>query len=122
MIQQTTVNVFADMGIQPAILGGGLVRAKPSEDVVPPIVVGTSIDGLAWVKAADKGGGVVAAVEWSDDGKRWHPMSKNHTSTEGLWYGKLPPGTSAFSARAVDDSLNVGEPFQHFPQGHGLEL
>ena len=37
-MQQATVNLFADMGVQPLTLQPGLVLAPPSTDTVAPIV------------------------------------------------------------------------------------
>src|SRR5207344_904132 len=38
-MQQATINLFADMGVQPATLQGGLVLASPSTDATPPTTV-----------------------------------------------------------------------------------
>jgi hypothetical protein len=36
-IQQATVNLLADMGLQPQTLAGNLVPSSPSTDTVPPV-------------------------------------------------------------------------------------
>ena len=41
-MQQATVNLFADMGVQPATLGAGLTTAAPSTDTVAPTSAITS--------------------------------------------------------------------------------
>ena len=41
-MQQATVNLFADMGIQPGALQGGLQVASPSTDTTPPVSAITS--------------------------------------------------------------------------------
>jgi len=77
-MQQATVNLLADMGVQPGTLQGGLLPATPSTDTVPPrstiipptpgITAGSpvTISGTA----VDSGGGVVGAVEVSLDGEK----------------------------------------------------
>jgi hypothetical protein len=115
-MQQATVNLFADMGIQPATLQAGLVPASASTDTTPPnstilspasnfnITVGTPITVSG--TASDGGGGAVAGVEVSvDGGTTWHPASGR-----GSWtYNWTPVGTGQVTvkSRAVDDSSNL---------------
>ena len=114
-VQQATVNLFADMGVQPATLQEELVPAVASPDDAAPsttIVVpadGATVRGAVRVAgtARDAGGGVVAAVEVSMDGGRsWHPAS----GREDWWFewSATSTGTATISARAVDDSGNLG--------------
>ena len=84
-MQQATVNLFADMGVQPATLQAGLVAAdavdrhasrRPSTITVAD--GGPAVDGGTPVTitgtATDAGGGVVGGVEVSTDGgATWHP-------------------------------------------------
>ncbi|MBV9099128.1 MAG: DUF4082 domain-containing protein, partial [Frankiaceae bacterium] len=118
-MQQATVNLFADMGVQPATLQTSLVAATASTDTTPPtaavtapaantlVVPGTptTISGTA----TDTGGGVVAGVEVSTDGgQTWHPASGT-----GSWTYQWTPsgsGQRTIVARAVDDSGNLGNP------------
>ena len=86
-MRQATVNLFADMGAQPATLQSGLVAAdrrpptrsarrprsprrppaRPSRPARPVTITGT---------ATDTGGGVVGGVEVSTDGgATWHPAT-----------------------------------------------
>ena len=85
-MQQATVNLFADMGAQPATLISGLTPATASTDTTAPTSTITSpsagaslSDGSAVTisgTAADAGGGVVAGVEVSTDGgATWHPVT-----------------------------------------------
>src|SRR5262249_60471603 len=77
-MRQATVNLFADMGAQPATLSSGLVAAGQSADHTAPIstlsvpAAGSSIaDGTQVTvsgNATDAGGGVVAGVELSTNG------------------------------------------------------
>src|SRR5262249_48643797 len=77
-MQQATVNLFADMGVQPTTLIAGLVAAGASTDSVPPVSTitspapGTSVPANTLVNvmgtASDSGGGLVGGVEVSTDG------------------------------------------------------
>jgi hypothetical protein len=113
-VQQATVNLFADMGIQPATLQGGLVPASASTDTTPPssnitsppsnVTVGTAVSVSG--TASDAGGGVVAGVEVSlDGGITWHPASGRESWT----YNWTPTviGQVTIKSRAVDDSGNL---------------
>lgn len=114
-IQQATVNLFADMGVQPASLIPSLTSASMSEDGEPPeSVIGSPEDqsehatDLVRISgtASDVGGGQVAGVEVSvDGGNRWHPA----TGRESWHYDWLPQqaGTYKVLCRAVDDSGNL---------------
>ena len=117
-VRQATVNLFADMGVQPATLAPDLVRAEASEDREPPVSridvprAGTSLaPGPVEVSGAahDRGGGCVAAVEVSvDGGATWHPA----TGREAWRYEWKPdgPGPRRILCRAVDDSGNLEVP------------
>ena len=82
-VRQATVNLFADMGVQPATLAPDLVRAEASGDREPPVSrideprTGSSLPpGPVQIsgESHDRGGGCVAAVEVSvDGGATWHP-------------------------------------------------
>ena len=118
-MQQATVNLFADMGVQPATLRSGLVSATPSIDASAPsstiaspakgaIVAPGSAVTISGT-AADTGGGVVAAVEVSvDGGATWHPAS----GREAWSYGWTASGSGSITikSRAVDDSGNIETP------------
>lgn len=115
-MQQATVNLFADMGVQPTTIQPGLIRAAKSSDAVAPKSTiswptdGTEIAGGSAVtisgSAADTGGGVVGGVEVSTDGGiSWHPAS----GRENWTYTWRPPSLGNFTleSRAVDDSGNL---------------
>jgi hypothetical protein len=115
-MEQATVNLFADMGAQPATLQAGLVQATGSTDTTPPEATitsptaGKTVNGsesLAITGAASDVGGVVAGVEVSiDGGKSWHPATGT-TSWTYTW--PVDGATSAtIKARAIDDSGNIG--------------
>jgi VCBS repeat-containing protein len=116
-MQQATVNLFADMGVQPATLQFGLLPATKSADISPPVVTVTSPTSSFTTKvqsqvlitgtAQDSGGGVVGGIEVSTDGgSSWHPA----TGRSSWFYTWTPSSTGVYSiqVRAVDDSGNIG--------------
>ena len=116
-IQQATLNLFADMGVQATTMQPDLVPATPSTDETSPT---SSIDPTSDAgsvgrtvtirgTASDRGGGVVAAVEVSvDGGTSWHPAIGRAS-----WSFEWAPeeaGSVSILSRAVDDSGNLGSP------------
>jgi hypothetical protein len=113
-IRQATVNLLADMGVQPATLQRDLTRASASTDRTPP----TSRVDSAGARAARDGawevtgtasdvGGVVAGVEVSvDAGRSWHPADGT-TTWRYTWRADSAPAASAIRSRATDDSGNL---------------
>ncbi len=115
-MRQAMVNLFADMGVQPATLQNGLALATASTDTTPPISTITSPAPGTMVSAGsqvtvtgtsqDFGGGVVGGVEVSvDDGATWHPAVGREN-----WSYVFTPATSGrltVQSRAVDDSGNL---------------
>ena len=118
-MQQATVNLFADMGVQPATLQSGLVAATQSTDTVAPKSVILTPSDKATVSvgvsktisgtATDEGGGKPAGVEYSvDGGATWHPAD----GTEN-WTATWTPGAAGqttIKSRAVDDSGRIESP------------
>ncbi|MGO9211040.1 MAG: N,N-dimethylformamidase beta subunit family domain-containing protein [Terriglobales bacterium] len=118
-MQQATVNLFADMGVQPATLQAGLLAASASADTTPPVSTITSPASGANVEpgstvtiqgtAADSGGGVVGGVEVSTDGgTTWHPAI-GRASWSYTWTVS-GTGAATLRSRAVDDSGNLETP------------
>lgn len=117
-VRQATVNLLADMGLQPLTLQPGLVPATASADRTPPTSTITSPAPGSTVQlgeavtvagtAADAGGGVVGAVEVSTDGASWRPAQGRESWT----YSWVPAaaGPVTLRSRAVDDSLNLETP------------
>jgi N,N-dimethylformamidase beta subunit-like, C-terminal/Bacterial Ig domain len=118
-VQQATVNLFADMGIQPQTLQDNLQRATASSDAQAPTSRITSPPKGATVEqgraitvagtAADASGGVVGGVEVSvDGGVKWHPA----TGREDWKYKWVPKalGSTTIRVAAVDDSGNLEQP------------
>ncbi|HEX6519505.1 MAG TPA: DUF4082 domain-containing protein, partial [Streptosporangiaceae bacterium] len=123
VMQQATVNVFADMGVQPTTLESGLVpgvqphdTAAPSATITAPSA-GATLDNGSTVTvsgtATDSGGGVVAGVEVSTDGgSTWHPVTTmSPAGTSVTWsytWSAAGSGTVTLKARATDDDANMG--------------
>jgi hypothetical protein len=116
VMQQATVNLFADMGAQATTLMSGLTAATASTDTTAPTSTITNpangssaADGSQVTvsgTASDAGGGVVAGVEVSTDGgKSWHPATGT-TSWTYSWNVHGAP-TATVMSRAVDDSGNL---------------
>ena len=117
-VRQATVNLFADMEVQPVTLAADLVRAEASDDRERPVSrideprAGSSLaPGPVQVSgvARDHGGGCVAAVEVSvDGGATWHPAEGREAWRFEWEAGE--PGTWTLRCRAVDDSGNLEAP------------
>jgi len=118
-MQQATLNLFADMGVQPASIQAGLLLATKSTDTTPPLSTITSPTNGSQVRvgtsvnitgtAADAGGGVVGGVEISlDGGNTWHPAA----GRENWTYAWTPTvsGNYTIRTRATDDSGNIEVP------------
>jgi len=114
-MQQATVNVFADMGVQPSTLRPGLVAASKSTDSTAPT---TTIDQVPVLHVnqpvtlsgtATDVGGVVGGVEVSTDGgQTWNPANGR-----GQWsFDWIPTqlGQVTIRTRAADDSANLEQP------------
>ncbi|SHF73951.1 Ig-like domain-containing protein [Geodermatophilus nigrescens] len=117
-MRQATVNLFADMGVQPATLQADLQAAAASTDTTPPQVEITapaagdtvSVGSPVTVRGtATDAGGVVSGVEVSvDGGATWHPAQGR-----GEWsytYTPTVSGPLSVRARAVDDSARLSAP------------
>ena len=144
-MQQATVNLFADMGAQPATLQPGLVAATASTDATAPTSTITAPAAGATVApgtpvtisgtATDAGGGVVGGVEVSTDGgETWR---RRRAAARGRYTLDAParrpatrsaaaPSTTAATSRtpAPGVTVHVGSgnavlPVQHLgPGGH----
>jgi hypothetical protein len=115
-MRQATVNLFADMGVQPATIQPGLTPATKSTDAIPPIstitspATGATIPYGAQVTitgtASDSGGGQVGGVEVSvDGGQTWHAASGRESWTYS--WTAFTIGSVNIISRAVDDSGNI---------------
>ena len=118
-VQQATVNLFADMGVQPTTLQPRLVPATASQDKAAPLSrIVSPVDGIRALvgtltitgTADDRGGGLVGGVEVSvDGGATWHPADGRKRWTYD-W--QMPAGTDhvTIRSRAADDSGNLEAP------------
>ncbi|QMU74090.1 DUF4082 domain-containing protein [Streptacidiphilus sp. P02-A3a] len=116
-MQQATVNILADMGVQPLTLQSDLVAATQTTVTVGPTVTvstptaGATVPAMQPVTitgtATASTGAVVARVEVSTNGgTSWNPATGL-----GSWsYSWTPtaPGPVSVEVRAEDDSANVG--------------
>ncbi|MFL5237743.1 MAG: DUF4082 domain-containing protein [Rhizomicrobium sp.] len=119
-VQQAMVNLFADMGVQPATLQANLVTASQSTDATAPTSGITNLSATSVVEGqsitatgtATDAGGKIAGVEVSTDGgKSWHPANGNVGAANVTWsytFVAGAPGTFNVESRATDDSLNLG--------------
>ena len=114
--QQATVNLFADMGVQPTTIRSGLVAASRSTDTSAPTAAITAPaaganlpvgEAVTVSGTATDTGGRVGGVEVStDNGTTWR-----RATGRGSWtYTWTPstPGSASLRVRAVDDSGNLG--------------
>jgi hypothetical protein len=117
-MQQATVNLFADMGVQPGSLRSGLVAATASTDSTAPSSTITSPTSGSSTPpgtpvtirgTASDSGGTVGGVEVSvDGGTTWHRA----TGLSSWSYSWTPSGSGTVNirSRAVDDSGNIETP------------
>lgn len=115
-MQQATVNLLADMTVQPATIQSGLQLASASTDFQEPSTTitfpsnGDSFNKSSVVQitgtATDLGGGVIAGVEVSvDGGLTWHP-AEGRENWSYNWYPQ-GTGTNQILVAAIDDSGNL---------------
>jgi hypothetical protein len=114
-MQQATVNLFADMTVQPGSLQPGLMAATASTDTTVPSSTivspagGTAVNGggnFTITGSASDVNGTVAGVEVSvDGGATWHPASGTTNWSYQWLVGKTGP--TIIYSRATDDSGNI---------------
>ncbi len=117
-MQQATVNLLADMNVQPTTLAPGLQPATASTDAVAPQSsitspsTGTTVTAGSTITitgTASDSGGVVGGVEVSTDGgASWHP-AKGRANWSYTWQ-PASAGSRTILSRASDDSLNTETP------------
>jgi hypothetical protein len=117
-MRQATVNLFADMGVQPLTLQTGLRRAVASADQTKPVSTITSPQPAATIAngreftvtgtATDTGGQVGGVEVSTDGGATWHP-AKGRGTWSYTW-NAVGAGNVAIKSRAVDDSGNIEIP------------
>ena len=117
-MQQATVNLFADMGVQPSTLQSGLTAATASTDTLAPVTTilspanGATVSSGAAITlsgTATDTGGIVAAVEVSiDGGTTWSRATGRTSWTFTCTAGAV--GTMTLRSRGIDDSGNIENP------------
>ncbi|MBX9789234.1 MAG: DUF4082 domain-containing protein [Pirellulales bacterium] len=118
-VQQATVNLFADMGVQAGSLQAGLVQTTASTDFTKPTSTITSLtngstvlaNGAVFITgtAQDSGGGVVGGIEISvDGGQTWFEANGRRNWT--YQWNPSTPGAYRILTRAADDSGNLEIP------------
>ncbi len=117
-MQQATVNLFADMGVQPGTLQSNLVAATASTDFTPPastitspangstVPINTTVTITGTATDANTVTGTVAGVEVSIDGGTTWQLATGTTSWTFAWT-PLTPGTYTIKSRGYDDSGNM---------------
>jgi len=118
-VQQATVNLFADMGVQAGSLQAGLVQTTASTDFTKPSSAITSLVNGSTVfahgavlisgTAQDFGGGVVGGIEISVDGGQTWFEANGRRNWSYQWIPSAP-GTYQVLTRATDDSGNIETP------------
>ncbi|WP_340122705.1 DUF4082 domain-containing protein [Methylobacter svalbardensis] len=119
-MQQATVNLFADMDVQPNTLQAGLVAATASTDAIRPTstisspLTGANVQPGSVVTisgtATDTGGGRVGGVEVSVDGGATWRAATGRSSWTYNWSTPSTPVTATIKSRAADDSVNLELP------------
>jgi hypothetical protein len=114
-MQQATVNLFADMRVQPATLMSGLAAAAASTDTAAPTtafvspadnaVVTNGAQVTATGTATDASGRVAGVEVSTDGGVTWHPATGTDSWSYTFYANGV--GTQVVQARAIDDSANV---------------
>ncbi|WP_303310999.1 N,N-dimethylformamidase beta subunit family domain-containing protein [Hymenobacter sp. BT730] len=116
-MRQATVNLFADMGVQPGALQAGLVATTASSDAQAPTVAitaptqGASLPAgqAVAVSGTASDANVVAGVEVSTDGGATWRLATGTTSWTYSWT-PAAQGQATIQSRAFDDSGNMSAP------------
>jgi hypothetical protein len=128
-MQQATINILADMNVQPGSLMPGLLAASASTDHTAPVSQITELNhatGVVTGVASDVDG-VVAGVEISfDGGQTWHGTTLSLAGPATSWsHTTVVPANVNPLVRAVDDSGNLEVahgPVSGIPQSDGLAV
>ena len=114
-MQQMTINLFADMNVQPATLRAGMVATTASTDTTAPVSVITSPTAGGQVSqgstvtvtgtASDVGGRVLLVEVSADGGTTWGRATG--TTNWTFSWSPTTTGSIVLKSRAMDDSLNL---------------
>ncbi|MCP2044919.1 hypothetical protein L1278_002980 [Pontibacter sp. HSC-36F09] len=116
-LQQATINLFADMSVQPGTPRPGMVAATASTDTQAPTTVITSpaegtnlANGVAiTIRGTAADANTVAGVEVSTDGGATWRLATGTTSWSLNWT-LSGSGPASIRSRAFDDSGNLSSP------------
>ena len=119
VMQQATINLFADMGAQATTLMSGMSPASASSDTAPPSTTITSPTAGAAIAdgaqvtisgSSSDASGQVAGVEVStDDGRTWHPATGT-TSWTYSWSAHGAPSAKSRRARSTTPATSSPPP------------
>ncbi len=114
-MQQATINILADMGVQPETLMPTLVAATASTDVQAPITIittpannsSTPVFKPTVISGTASDNATVASIEISfDNGVTWETVDVSGTSWSHTWI-PYQIGSFVIKVRGVDDSGNI---------------
>ncbi len=116
-MQQATVNLFADMGVQPGSLQDDLTPATPSTDIVAPVTTITSVsNGQSFnsyapitIEGNCTDASAVAGIEISTDGGATWKVANGTTNWNFTWT-PTTLGPVTIKIRGFDDSGNMETP------------
>lgn len=129
-MQQATLNLFADMGVQPANRQSELLPATASTDKTAPLtrivapkagaLTAGAVVSIAGT-ATDAGGGQVCMVEVSTDGGKSWKRAEGTDQWRYEWQVPQGAGKTTILTRGVDDSVNVETPGKGLPISYGQD-
>ena len=113
-MQQATVNLFADMNVQPQTLQGNLVAATKSTDTEAPALVITSpgsgesfpANAVYTITGTASDNATVSGIEISTDGGESWRLAAGTLNWTYAWT-PVTSGPATILARVVDDSGNI---------------
>ena len=123
-LQQATINLLADMGVQPGALETGQPATASTDTTAPTSGIAAPSAGATVRTAspvtisgtATDAGGQVGGVDVStDDGATWHPADYVRPNGRGgvdwgFTWTPTTPGAATLRSRAADDSGNLELP------------
>ncbi|MEQ1676155.1 MAG: N,N-dimethylformamidase beta subunit family domain-containing protein [Chitinophagaceae bacterium] len=114
-MQQATVNLFADMNVQPGSLQAGLVTATASTDNTAPVsVISTPANGAVVaggssvvIAGTASDANTIAGIEISIDGGTTWQVANGTSNWSYTFTAPTVAGSATIKCRAFDDSGNI---------------